>query len=318
MKRKIKYHLLAAALLASLWMHGCTRQEPVVEVALVLKTTVETAEFWGQVMSGVNAAAEEFGVDLTITGASAETAVDEQIDLVEDVIQAKPDVMILVASDFNRLISVTEEAVEAGIQVVTMDSDVNTEARACYVASNNYRIGSNLGKQLLDAVPAGRVAILSHSSVASSGIERAQGALDAMQDSGQIEVLGVFDCENKMGRAREITEELLLQYPDLDAFVCTNEVCNRAVATCLVEKGLAGQIIIIGCDNSQPQIQYLEQNAIQGIVIQRPFNMGYEAVAQAVKVARNEPVDNFVEISCVNITRDNMYNSENQKLLFPF
>jgi len=80
---------------------------------------------------------------------------------------------------------------------------------------------------------------------------------------------------------------------------------------------MGGRVYVVGCDNSQRQIQFLEQNIIQAIVTQRPFNMGYVAVQQAVRVANGEQTDDFVEVSCVLITRENMYTQENQKLLFP-
>lgn len=314
-KRRACTLLLAAAFLLTA---GCGKKDETLSVTLVLKTTVDTAEFWKQVMDGVHTAADELKLELTVVGSSAETEIDEQIDIMEDVIQTKPDVIILVSSDFDRMAPVTEQAVAADIPVITMDSDVNTAQRTCFVASDNYAIGRNLGKQMLSRVTSGKVAILSHSTVSSSGIDRAQGAIDAMAASKDITLLGVFDCSNNIEQARSITDELLAEYPDIAGFVCTNEVCNRGAAGCLVDRGQSGTTVVIGCDNSQQQIQYLEQNVIQGIVIQRPFNMGYVAVEQAAKVARGETVPGFVEIPCVTITQDNMYNSENQKLLFPF
>ena len=312
--------LLAVLLLMGLLgtvSSGCRRTSKPLEVALVLKTTVDTAEFWGQVMDGVESAAEKYGVTLHVDGASAETEIEEQIAVMEDTIATAPDVIILVASDYDRLVPATEQAVAAGIPVVTMDSDVNTDARTCYVASDNLEIGHNLGTELVNTIQEGQVAILSHSTTASSGIDRARGAMGVMEESG-IEVVGVYDCGNDMQKAGQITESLLKEFPDLAGFVCTNEVCNLAAAGQLVKEGRSGEIAVIGCDNSQQQIQYLEQNVIQSIVIQRPFNMGYVAVEQAVKVANGEDVPEFTAISCVSITQDNMYNSENQKLLFPF
>ena len=53
------------------------------------------------------------------------------------------------------------------------------------------------------------------------------------------------------------------------------------------------------------------------MVVQRPFNMGYLAVEQAVLLASGEQVESTVEVPCVTITQQNMYTQENQKLLFP-
>lgn len=315
---KLRRLLAALVTLGLLCLTGCGAGSEPPKVTLVLKTTVETAEFWSQVMDGVEAAAEEFGVELTVTGASAETEVDEQIAVMQEVIAQKPDVIVLVSADFDRLTEVTRQAVQAGIKIVTMDSDVNTDLRSCYVASDNVKIGRSMGRQMLDALPSGKVAILTHSTTASSGIDRAGGAQAVLEENPDIEILGTFDCRNDMDAATELVTQLLQEHPDLAGFICTNEVCNLAVAACLVEQNLDGKILVIGCDNSKQQIQYLEQNVIQGIVIQRPFSMGYTAIQVAAQVLDQDPVSDFLEISCVSITRDNMYKSENQKLLFPF
>ena len=143
------------------------------------------------------------------------------------------------------------------------------------------------------------------------------GAVDALNEAGNIDILGSFCCDNSTEQARAITTELLSEDPEIRGFVCTNEVCNVGAANALADLGMGGQVFVVGCDNSQRQIQFLEQNIIQAIVTQRPFNMGYMAVQQAVRVANGEQTDDFVEVACVLITRENMYTQENQKLLFP-
>lgn len=313
-----KGKILAVLAAVLLLVPGCSGRDEAVDVAIVLKTTVDTAEFWQEAMDGAQSAAQELGVRLTVTGAEAETEVDEQIAILEDAIETLPDVIILVASDYERLVPATNAAVAAGIPVVTMDSDVHTDARSTYVASDNYAIGQALGEALLEVLDRGQVAILTHSSLSSSGVSRAQGAEDALAACPDLEVLGVYDCGNDRDTAADITRELVETYPDLRGFICTNEVGNLAVAETLTDMGLGGTLAVVGCDNAQQQIQYLEQGVIQAIIIQRPFNMGYLAVEQAVRVHNNQMVPDFTEIACVTITQDNMYNSENQKLLFPF
>lgn len=316
--RKLIGCVVLCAALALLAVSGTSSSTEVPRITLVLKTTVETAEFWGEVLDGVRSAEEELGVAVTVTGASSETAVDQQIAVMDDVIETHPDAIILVASDYDRLAPSAREAVAAGIDVVTMDSDVNTDARITFVASDNYKIGQRLGGQLLENLDGGQVAVLTHSSYSSSGIRRVDGALDALAENPDVEVVGVYDCENSREEAAAIARDLMAEYPDLRGFVCTNEVCNLAVAQVLTEQGLGGQVAVVGCDNSRQQIQYLEQGAIQSIIIQQPFNMGYAAVEQAARVVRGQSVPDFTEIPCVTITQDNMYNSDNQKLLFPF
>ena len=226
--------------------------------------------------------------------------------------------MILSAADYDRCAEATEEAIAAGIGVVAVDTDVNAEGRACFVGSNNYQIGQEMGSQMASYLPeGGKVAVIQHMLTTTTGIDRTRGVVDALTQAGNIEILGSYCCDNSTLRAKEITTALLEEEPDIRGFVCTNEVCNVGAANALVELGMGGKVFVVGCDNSQRQIALLEQNIIQAIVIQRPFNMGYMAVQQAVRVAQGETPEDFVEVACVLITRENMYTQENQKLLFP-
>lgn len=315
-----RYKALLAAVLvcALLLLSACSTQSRPVRVTLVLKTEASVAEFWSTLLSGVYAAAEEYGVELNVVTSSTETAIDEQIALIEDVIDDHPDVMILSAADYDRCAEVTERAIAAGIDVVSLDTDVNAEGRSCFVGSNNYQIGLSMAQAMAQLLPdGGKVAIVQHMQTTTSGTDRVRGALDALQSRADIEVIGTYCCENNMQTAQQITRELLTQHPDIAGFVCTNEVCNVGTANTLVELGLSGQVYLVGCDNSQRQIEFLEQNTIQAMVVQRPFNMGYLAVERAVLLASGEQVEDTVEVSCVTITQQDMYTPENQKLLFP-
>ena len=315
-RRKWLAVLLAACLL--LGLSGCAGQQRQLRVTLVLKTETDVAEFWGMLLSGVERAAEEYDVKLKVLASPTETAIDTQIELIRQTVAEKPDVMILSAADYDRCAEATEEAIAAGISVVAVDTDVNAEGRACYVGSDNYEMGLEMGQQMASYLPeGGKVAVIQHMLTTTTGIDRTRGVIDALTKAGNIEILGSFCCDNSIDRARALTQELLEQDPDISGFVCTNEVCNVGAANALVELGMGGKVFVVGCDNSQRQIAFLEQNIIQAIVTQRPFNMGYMAVQQAVGAASGEKSEDFVEVPCVLITRENMYTQENQKLLFP-
>ncbi len=318
MRRIKKCTVFVLLLCLLLNLAGCASAQKPLRVTLVLKTETDVAEFWGMLLSGVEKAAEEYGIELKVLTAPTEVDIERQIALIRQTVEEKPDVMILSAADYDRCAEATEEAVAAGIGVVAVDTDVNAVGRACYVGSNNYQIGLEMGRAMADYLPeGGKVAVIQHMLTTTTGIERTRGVLDALNEAGNIDILGSFCCDNSTEQARAITTELLSEDPEIRGFVCTNEVCNVGAANALADLGMGGQVFVVGCDNSQRQIQFLEQNIIQAIVTQRPFNMGYMAVQQAVRVANGEQTDDFVEVACVLITRENMYTQENQKLLFP-
>lgn len=78
------------------------------------------------------------------------------------------------------------------------------------------------------------------------------------------------------------------------------------------------QIDVFGFDSSIEQIRFLEASECQGLMIQKPFNMGYLGIEKAVKLLEGEKLPDYIDSGFQLITQDNMYTKENQKLLFPF
>ena len=244
--RKLKsIAVCALCLCLLLGLAGCAAAQRPLHVTLVLKTETDVAEFWGMLLSGVRKAAEEYGVDLTVRTSPTETAIDEQIELIRQTAAEKPDVMILSAADYDRCAEATEEAIAAGIGVVAVDTDVNAEGRACFVGSNNYQIGQEMGSQMASYLPeGGKVAVIQHMLTTTTGIDRTRGVIDALTQAGNIEILGSYCCDNSTLRAKEITTALLEEEPDIRGFVCTNEVCNVGAANALVELGMGGKVFV--------------------------------------------------------------------------
>lgn len=97
--KKCTVFLLLLCLLLNL--AGCAAAQKPLRVTLVLKTVTEVAEFWGTLLSGVEKAAEEYGVELKVLTSPREIDIDKQIELIRQVTADKPDVMILSAADYD-------------------------------------------------------------------------------------------------------------------------------------------------------------------------------------------------------------------------
>ena len=208
--RKVKLTVFGLMFCLLLHLTGCAAAQKPLRVTLVLKTVTEVAEFWGTLLSGVEKAAEEYGVELEVLTSPREIDIDKQIDLIRQVTEDKPDVMILSAADYDRCAEATEEAIAAGIGVVAIDTDVNAAGRACYVGSNNYQIGLEMGRAMTSYLPdGGKVAVIQHMLTTTTGIERTRGVLDALGEVGNIEIFGSFCCDNSTEQAQTITTELL-------------------------------------------------------------------------------------------------------------
>ena len=111
---------------------------------------------------------------------------------------------------------------------------------------------------------------------------------------------------------------MLEKNPGINVIAGLNEYSAVGAARAVKDLGLEGKITMVGFDSSIEEIQLLEEGVFKGIIIQKPFNMGYLGVQKAVEIAHGTVVEKDVNSGSELITKDNMYTEENQKLLFHF
>jgi ribose transport system substrate-binding protein len=291
-----------------------------IKITAVIKAIANDSEFWEVIKTGLRAGAVEFGADLDIQGPWAESDIEGQIQIIDTILANDPPAaLILAATDYKRLAPLVEKAAAAGVRVITLDSGVDSPLPRTFVATNNIEGGEKVAAEMLRILePGSRLAIINHVRFATTAIEREEGARRVLDRNGRYTVAGTWFTDNFEENAYAITLRLLEDYPDLGGILAMNEVSTVGSAKALRDAGAAGRVRLVGFDSSLTEIQFIEQGVIAATVIQKPFNMGYLAVKAARDAAENRPLPPFIDTGSVLITVENLYEPENQKLLFPF
>lgn len=310
--------LLGGSFIILFFAGAPTRKEPP-RLAAVLKTIDSNMEFWEVVKSGMRAAATEFGIRMEISGPWVESDVEGQIAILDKVVDERPTVIILSATDYTALLPSVQRAAAAGIPVVTLDSGIDSDIPVTFVATNNVEAAGKLARHLPTLLEPGRsVAIVNHVPGATTAIEREEGVRRALEEDGRYPILGTWFTNNFYENAYAITSELLAEYPDLGAVLAMNEVSTVGAARAIKDAGAAGTVRLLGFDSSLTEIRFIEEGVIDATVIQKPFNMGYLAVKAARDATAGLKQEKFIDTESVLITAETLYLPENQKLLFPF
>ncbi|AEJ20271.1 substrate-binding domain-containing protein [Gracilinema caldarium] len=288
-------------------------------IPVVLKTIDTNMEFWQVVKNGMQVAAAENGVSLEITGPWLESDIEGQIEITKNIISGHPRVLILSATDLNKLVPLVQQAKDLDIPVVTLDSGVNSDIPVTFVATNNIEAAQKLTQYAISQISPGKpVAIINHVPGATTAIEREQGVRKILEAEGKNPILGTWFTNNFQEKAYSITMDLINTHPDITAILAMNEVSVIGAAQAIEETGMTGKVKLFGFDNSLQEVKYLERGVVQATVIQKPFNMGYLAVKAAIDAVHKKKLPKFIDTGSVLIIPDNMYLPENQKLLFPF
>ncbi len=287
-------------------------------IEIILKARQNPPDFWRVVEQGIIEASNEFGVQCNVTAPSRESDVERQIQLMEEAVSRRPDAIILAASDQERMVPVCQEAVEKGIILVTMDSDIAYEGRRCFVATDNYEMGKKLAP-LIDEVAGrgGRFGVIAHVQSTSTAEQRRDGLLDTIENAGG-RLAALEYCEGSEDLSRERATAMVLAHPEIECMVGLNESSSLGITYAVQDLGREGEIAVIACDSSQKQIEYMEQGIIQAFVVQNPFSMGYLSVQNTVRLLAGETVPPVVHTDSVVIRKQDLYKQENQKLIFPF
>ena len=280
-----------------------------------------THEFWKGMQAGAEKAAGENNVDLTWKGPLKEDDREEQIKVVENFVAEHVDGIVLAPLDEQALKNPVKEAQAAGISVIIVDSALKDTPTVSFIATDNFQAGKRGGEKLAKALGnKGRVIMLRYAEGSASTMAREEGFMQAVKDAG----LQVVSEEQHGGATREsaqsASENLLARFKkgdglEVDGIFCPNESTTFGMLRALQNAKLAGKVKFVGFDSSKELVAAVEAGEIEGLVIQNPFKMGYEAVTKMVAHLKKEDVQAKIDTGATLVDKANLTTPEVAALL---
>lgn len=310
--------LFAMALLVSCTSSVTPQHERnVLVIDMIVK--LDRGDYWRTIRMGAEVAAKEYNVQLNYMAPSNENDYRDQIALMEKSIARRPDAIILSASDYEALGQVTDRSSYYDIPVISMDSEVASTKVKTYVGTNNYEAGQKAAERLVQLIGKNsQVGIVNFVKGARNADQREEGFLDYVARFPGIEVVDIQYCGSDEELAYRLTKEMLAKYPGIDGLVSLSAESSIGAGRAVSDIGYGGIVKMITFDNPPEMLELMQEEKVQAMVVQNPFNNGYLAVAAAVQAARGEKLEDRIPTDTKLIDLDNMLWPEHQKLLFPF
>ena len=286
-------------------------------IGVVPKATAHV--FWQSVHAGAEAAGREADIEIDWKGPAAETDFSRQIEIVDSMINARLDGIVLAPTEATSLVSVVERAAREGIPLTIFDSGIKTEQYVSYVSTNNHAAGG-LAAQAMGELLAGKgtIAIVKMVPGSSSTMERGAGFEETLaRDFRGIRKVAEQFCMSDRAKALAVTENMLTAHPDLSALFASAEPATVGAAQALKSRGLTGKVRMVGFDASDSIEKDLRDGVIDALVVQDPFNIGYEAVRTVIAAINGETPPKRIDSPATVVTRDNVDAPEIDKLLHP-
>ena len=308
--------LISALLLGGCGATAATEQHT---VALVAKST--QTEFWLSVFAGAEAAATEYNLKLTITGPETEEDYEAQNRMVADAVAAGAEALVFSAIDYENNASAIDDAARAGVKIVAIDSSVASEMVSTYIGTDNYAAGRMAAQAALERVEGElTVGIVNYDINSANGQEREHGAVDLLQESGRAEVAAVINTLAEAGQAKEDTEAMLAEHPEINVLLAFNEPTSVGAAEAVSALGLSESVFLVGFDSNVVTVDGLQEGSVDALVVQNPYAMGYLGVESAYKLlaGQGDSLDKTVDTSTQVVDRENIFTMDSQKALFAF
>jgi ribose transport system substrate-binding protein len=302
--------LFALVLLAS-----CARQDQRV-IGVVPKGANHV--FWLTVKAGAEKAAAESGYSIEWNAPALEIDAKRQQDIVESMVNRRLAGIALAPVDKKALVNVVDRATAAGIPTVIYDSDVDTPNRLSYVATDN-REGGRIAARRIGALLGGKgkVGIIGFMPGSASTMEREDGFTEELKARFPgIQLVGLQFGMADRAKAMAVTENMMTAHPDLAGLFADNESSSSGAVQAL--KSRANRAIkLVAFDASDALIADLKEGWIDSLVLQNPYRMGYDSVANITRKLRGEAPAARLDLPATLATRDDLLAGRVAKQLLP-
>ena len=257
---------------------------------------------------GMEQAAKDLNVELRFLTPSEDNSAAEQVELLEREVTGAAPAILLIPSDRETLGSAVSAA--AGkTTLVTLETDMSAWGAAAAISADHQALGEALGTAALNGVPAGGTVLLLDSLPGDNGIRQRLEAAKAVleREDRQVRI-----CRWTCG-STSFGDILRIERPS--AVIAFEAAALSDMAE--LSKGEPAFPLLYGCGSTAGIAAALEKSRVTAITAVNVFSAGYLAVEAGAKLARHE---NWTGVSTVGfsiVRKETMYDSDNQKLLFP-
>ena len=289
MNRRFAFTLLLLLLfLAGVPFAATAQDDDTYTIAFV--PGVNPDPFYITMSTGVNQAAVDLGVNIIQQDPEA-FDVTVSAPIIEALIaRGDIDALVTAPNDKEQSIPVLQEANDAGIPVLTVDTFIGDGNYAdgevtfplSYIGSDNVEGGFIACSALADSLGEGaQIYIQNVRPGISTTDQREEGCILAAEERG-LEVVRVDYNDNSADNAQQQTAAVLQANPDITGMFATNTFGALGAGTAIQNAGLQGAIEVALFDASEENIGFLNDGIVSLVIAQKPADMGYLGVSLAV------------------------------------
>ncbi|MEM1377584.1 MAG: sugar ABC transporter substrate-binding protein [Pseudomonadota bacterium] len=267
-------------------------------VSACLITKTDTNPFFVKMKEGATAKAEELGIELKSFAGKIDGDHETQVQAIETCIADGAKGILLTASDTSSIVSSVQQARDAGLLVIALDTPLEPiDAADATFATDNFLAGELIGQwaaaTLGEEAANAKIAMLDLAvSQPSVGVLRDQGFLTGFGidvkdparwgDEDDPRIVGNDVTAGNEEGGRRAMENLLAKDPLINVVYTINEPAAAGAYEALKAIGRENDVLIVSVDGGCPGVQNVADGVIGATSQQYPLlmaSLGIEAIA---------------------------------------
>jgi ribose transport system substrate-binding protein len=278
---------VSALALGLVFASGCKRHS--LKETYYLVTNNVNLPYWQTAGSGFIHAGSQLGVTAKVVGPDTYDPQGELAAL-KDAVAAKPSGILISVPDVAVLQPEINAAIEAGIPVITMDSDAAGSKRLFFIGTNNLDAGRMGGRLLVQKLGGKGNVVFFTLGGQSNTEERLKGFKDILATEPNIHIVDVVDIKGDPRVAFDGAQQFLALTgaKKVDAIVCLEASSGKQVAE-VVRRMNAKDRTIITWDVDPDVLDAIKNGVVDATIAQKPYTMGYYGLKVLDEVYHDPP-----------------------------
>ena len=284
------------------------RPQPLLEVSVILRET--DASLWTNARQGMEQAAMDLDVELRFLTPAQNNDAAQQAELLKREASGGAQAAVLVAAD-REVLAQTVAGLSGKLPVVSLETDMTHDGAVCFVGTDNQALGRSLGEAVLHGVEKGGTVVLLDSAPGDNAVtQRVAEAQSVLEAAGR----SVAICRPEGDETIAQALESILAQTDAGAVAAFEA---SALETAAQVRTGENALLLYGMGATAEVTAGLERGKNAATAAQNEFAAGYLTVAAAVESIRNTDGAQSQTLPFFMVRRENMYDPDYQKLLFP-
>ncbi|MDO4547907.1 MAG: substrate-binding domain-containing protein [Clostridia bacterium] len=233
-------------------------------------------DHWRRCYIGFEEAGKQLGVQTVHLGETSDD-LTAYLRKVEEAINMGVDGIAVACYNADAYIDVINKAMEAGIPVITFDSDSPNSNRLSYMSTGNSDAGAFAADKLAELIGnTGKAVILTR--VGQENIEaRANGFTARLAEKyPDIEIAEILNAQNDdISETASKVSAVLQANPEINCIYSAIGEIGVGAAQAVRELGRVGEVTIIASDLGDAQLELVKSGELAGTIMQGTYNMGW-------------------------------------------